>query len=595
MRRVVPLLLAGVLVSGVSGSALAASLSFTGSIDAEITYTPEDKWMGRTGIEISSGMSATNKYTLKLGYFDEEKNFWQGYSTWTFRPSEISLYAQGALWSGGPTLKGTLGDFAMLGPVYIAGDTEKAALRGIMVENLPFGATRTSVYWGWPREDIAPLTAEPQSKSWGGSVGIANYRGLSLTAYGAIRTGQFESSWGDSTRRAPDGTVMVFDHVDETNVSPYEGLYLYTENYHRSSGWYSSLNWDMAFITSDGRIIKYIPAGTSKDGWGPPDTNPAYEYVITAYKDPALQWIRDHIKPYAETEQRVMWESSYIDVHNYAEAVGALEGTYAIAGLRLKGQLGRLVTTEHITPKQPGLPTQKESSKTFASFYIVSASTDVPIGTELAAKPLTLTGEYRNIDEGFTPWARSTVTDTSESGYNRIEAQRGQRGFNLVASSTIVPENPVDIKLTLDSYTRGEEKSQTATLELTTKLAGYELASKLGTDSTELAVAREINLGIKDITKFKPSYTVTLGADSSSSYKLALDMVVSLGAFRGIAANFGYETKLQAGQQNATTITSASATYKAPNGWELSGGWVSPDDTSTRDDTYLRLYYKVNI
>jgi len=263
--------------------------------------------------------------------------------------------------------------------------------------------------------------------------------------------------------------------------------------------------------------------------------------------------------------------------------------------LRLKGQLGRLVTTEHITPKQPGLPTQKESSKSFASFYIVSASTDVPIGTELAAKPLTLTGEYRNIDEGFTPWARSTVTDTSESGYNRIEAQRGQRGFNLVASSTIVPENPVDIKLTLDSYTRGEEKSQTATLELATKLAGYELASKLGTDSTELAVAREINLGIKDITKFKPSYTVTLGADSSSSYKLALDMVVSLGAFRGIAANFGYETKLQAGQQNATTITSASATYKAPNGWELSGGWVSPDDTSTRDDTYLRLYYKVNI
>ncbi|MGE5482869.1 MAG: hypothetical protein ACM3VX_08210, partial [Bacteroidota bacterium] len=161
MRRVLPLVAALSLVLAAVAPTLAAGITFTGYVDSEIKLRPnaDDRWTGRTGIEIGAALSSTNKYSLKLGFFDEDKYFWEKHSSWIFQPSEISLYAQGALWTGGPVLKGTLGDYKMLGPVYIAGDDEIASMRGVMVEGLPLGVIRASVYAGWPRADLDPLEA----------------------------------------------------------------------------------------------------------------------------------------------------------------------------------------------------------------------------------------------------------------------------------------------------------------------------------------------------------------------------------------------------------------------------------------------------
>ncbi|MBE3584122.1 MAG: hypothetical protein IMX01_08420 [Limnochordaceae bacterium] len=616
MRRFVPLLVVPVLLLAMTRPALAASLTFTGYVDAEIKYTPEDKWTGRTGLEITAGMSATNKYSLKLGFFNEDRNFWESYSTWTFRPSDISLYAQGRLWTNGPIVKGTMGDFKMLGPVYMAGDDSKAAVRGAMVENLPFGALKFSGYYSWPRAVIDPLDAGATSRVWGGTVNIANFKGLKVDAYGAVRTGQFETMWG-MPPHAPDGAELKFDHTNEM-VSPYQGLHLFNTNYGRST-WIASLDWEMAFIDKDGYIIKYIPAKVSKSGWGPPTANTSYSYVIAAYmyeSTGAYQWMKSHLQPYEGTHNPVVFQpSGGTDSHRYTEAVGAIEGAYTIAGLRLNGQFGRMMTSDQVTPKPSSvapaavnsfgvrpwdLPKEPaKSSKSSASFFIVSASTDVPVGAELATKPLTLTVEYRNINEGFVPWARSTVTDPSQEGYNRIEAQLGQNGFNFVASTTVLPANPVDVKVTVDSYTKGQERSQTSSLEMATRLASYEVSGKLATDGAGLGVARNINLGIPDITKLRPSYTFTIDPSSQVKHTLALSTEFNLGGFKKITAEFSYEL---ASKVDPTTnksfldaATTATASYTAPNGWSLNAGWKDPDDPTKRDDTFFNLYYKVNI
>ncbi|MBE3577576.1 MAG: hypothetical protein IMX00_07775 [Limnochordales bacterium] len=585
MRRVLPLTLAIFLVVASVAPALAAGISFTGYVDSEIKFRPNasDRWTGRTGIEIGAALSATNKYSLKLGFFDEDKYFWEKYSSWVFQPSEISLYASGALWTGGPVLKGTLGDFQMLGPIYIAGDSKNAAVRGVMVEGLPLGVIRSSVYAGWQREDIAPLPADPKTKAWGGSVNIANYKGLSLNAYGAVRTGELVAS---RQSQAPDGEPLIFDMTDpdsasfSVTTSPW--IALITKNW-ALTNWPASTYYDFAYLDAEGHILYYHESGQSK--YPPPSNSNAqqygYVYVIAARYSTSQTWMRQHLKPFTgQMDKRVILQAEE-KPYPYTEMVGAVEGAYRVAGFDLKGQAGRFVAIS----KHPW----EEVEPIKGDFRIFSIGTQLDIlGKEVATKPLSLNIEYRSIDSDFTPWARSTDTDSLSDKYNRIEAQRGQKGINFVASTAFLPENPVDTKLTFDSYTKENKNYQSMSLELATVVSGYELTSKLGTDGTEVGVARNLDLGIKDITKFRPSLKLVMSPNSTTPTSvLGLSAVVSLGGFRNINLDASHEAT---GDESVTTFTGS---YKAPNGWELKAGWTS--DKEKVDDTYISLYYKVNL
>lgn len=608
MRRFVLLLAAGLLVLTAVKSTQAASLSFTGYVDSEIKYTPEDKWTGRTGIEIGAEMGAVNKYSLKLGFFDEDRYFWEKYTSWEFRPSSISLYAQGRLWSNGPTVKGTLGDFAMLGPVSIAGNANYAALRGVLVEGFSLGAAKLSGYWGWPCADIAPLKAGPTSPAYGVGLNIANYKGLKLDAYGAVRRGEYTvipdvPLTVDAAWIAPDGTMFTFDHIDEPFTTS-GGLWLYTRNFAGSTT--ISAYSDAAYVREDGSIVRYRRSNNYSDLGGrplPPTANSDYAYLIVGWTgaDKKHLWMREHIETPYNNDPQVKFSSALAgtDYHTYSQAVGVLEGSFKVSDITVKGQLGRLVTVDsYYRRKVDGTSTPVQRDETKASFRIVSASTGIPLGTEFATKPLTITAEYRRIDEGFTPWARST-----DPNVNRIEAQRGQRGINLQLSTTVLPVNPIDLKFTFDSYSKGEEgqeeKASSSAIELGTMLAGYEFAGKLGTGGVELGVARNVVLGIPDVTKLRPSLKVMFEEESRTTSTFALATEFNLGPFRKISADLSYEVvgeiDPETNQRVSRAVSSITASYTAPNGWSLKAGWRDPNDESKRDDTFLSLYYKVNI
>ena len=574
MRRrgfLLALVVGAMLTANMVPDARAAGLSLSGSSQTTISYTPESGWKGDQYLQLSIGVSS-----IYLRWFEETQPFWNTFSPVTLYPSSITLRTTGPFWANGPNLKGALGDFNIPGPVYIAGQSGVNRIKGILVEDIPFPGTSNSskVYWGWEGSPASPVMSGATALGYGFSTKINDFHGLGLSLYGAMRNGMLPIYPGDGPKViAPDGSEMIFSVINGQS-DPYDGLHLFTEEYSRTS-WFASLDWDMAFFDKDFRLVNYIDAGTYKTGWGPPGTSPNYDYVIAAYKyrPEPFNWMRTHLR--GRLNETIQLHNLETVPTPYHALVGAAEFTYNLAGIDLSGQVGRYIVDD---------PRNSDLSK--ADFKVIKGKTTLAVlGKEVATKPLSLTLEYRNIESGFMPWARSTETRSDYSGYNRIEALRGQKGWNFNASTTVFPENPVDVSLTYDTYVKDSQTTTSYTLVLATKYAGYNLTNTLSSSESSVEISRPLQLGIPAITKFTPAYKLTLAGTPKHTF--SLDSNWAVGGFKGIEVDVTYEA------QGSSTTTSLAASYNAPNGWGFSAGWKQPDDQSTTNDTYLKVYYKI--
>ncbi|MGE5481804.1 MAG: hypothetical protein ACM3VX_02700, partial [Bacteroidota bacterium] len=304
-----------------------------------------------------------------------------------------------------------------------------------------------------------------------------------------------------------------------------------------------------------------------------------YAYIIAGHGSKS-DWMKAHLLPYkGDMTKTVQITNLGAPPAPYHAMVGASEFTYKLAGINLSGQLGRyiVVDPQRLTPRSK------------ADFQIIKGQTSLDVlGKDVATKPLSVALEYRNIASDFTPWARSTVTDSSSSSYNRVEAQRGQRGWNFTASTTVFPANPVDVGLTYDIYTKDSSSYNSYTLSLGTQYAGYNVSNKITSSSVTLAVSRSLQLGIPVIAKFIPKYEVGFSSGSTTS-TFSLDSTWAIGGFRNIELDASYKVT-----NGSTAKTLLTAAYKSPNGWELEAGWSS-DDAAAKDERYLTLYYKLSL
>ncbi|MBE3577577.1 MAG: hypothetical protein IMX00_07780 [Limnochordales bacterium] len=584
MRRhvLLSLLLLTVLLTGLGEAALAAdeiSLS-SGYVDAEISYNPVDKWRGRLGFDIYAWISNA-EVNFGINRWYQLPSFWEDPSQWTVVPDNLAirLRTKGSLWSGGPQLTGTLGDFNMLGPVYIAGKWGANKIRGIQLQDIPFPAnSKTAVYWGWEPAPEAPVAQTKTAFGYGFATEIPNFRGLNLKVYAAFRNGKVpvpKEGQGPPTIIAPDGTSQTFTHINPTGYGA-EQLHLYT---YEATAFGASVYWDYAFIDSEGHVIDYWPQKNLSKPPLPREGVTSYKYIVAGHGSKA-DWMKLHLLPYkGDMTKTVQILNVDAPLEPYHAMVGATEFTYKLAGINLSGQMGRYITVD---PRQ-------STPKSTADFQIIKGQTSLDVlGKDVATKPLSLELEYRNIATGFTPWARSTETDSTKSGYNRIEAQRGQRGWNFTVKTTVIPENPVDVGFTYDTYTKDSKSYHSYTLSLGTKYAGYDLSNKVTSSGVTFAVSRSLQLGIPAVTKFIPKYELEFASGSTTS-TLSLDSTWAIGGFRNIELDASYE--VTNGSAAKTTLT---AEYKSPNGWELEAGWSS-DDAAAQDERYFTLYYKLSL
>lgn len=553
----------------------AEEISPSGYVDASITYNPVDKWQGRVGFDIYAWISNA-QVNFGINRWYQLPDFWTDPNPWSVVPDNLAvrLRTKGALWSGGPQLSATLGDFNMLGPVYIAGKWGANKIRGLQLQEIPLpGNAQSALYWGWEAAPEVPIAQAKTAFGYGFSANIPNFHGLSLKVYAAFRNGKVMVVQPQII--APDGATAEFTHVNPSGYGA-EQLHIYT---YEAFAFGASRFWDYAFIDPDGHVIDYWPQENLTKPPLPRKGVTPYAYIVAGHGSKAT-WMKQHLQPYkgdmTKTVQLVNMDAA---LEPYHAAVGATEFSYKVGGVNLSGQVGRYIVVD---PRQ-------DTPRSVADFQIVKGETSLSVlGSDIATKPLSLALEYRNIAAGFTPWARSTDTDPSSSSYNRIEAQRGQRGWNFTAKTTAFPANPVDVGLNYDTYTKGDKSYQSYTLSLGTRYAGYDLANVISPGSVSFAISRSLELGMPVITKFVPKYEVKFGSGSTVS-TLSLDSTWTIGGFQGIELDASHQ--IAADSAVKTVIT---ASYKSPNGWELKTGWSS-DDAAARDERYFKLYYKVSL
>lgn len=578
MRKRLSYLILATALSVAAAPAQAGTLNLGGSTETTIKYTPEDNWTGQTYLQIyaSTGSSGAS---ISLRWYEDTKPFWQSLSALTFQPYAITLTKKGSLWSGGPNFTTKLGDFNILGPNYIAGDWAGKQVRGIMFEDVPYAGMNISGYFGWPIYGKTPLNPEGTTKSFGASAEIANFRGLKLDAYGVGRVGKYLPA---PIIEASDGATKQV-----TNVNPVYGLTDEFNLFTRQATGRPDLKWWVYYkIADDGTIMEKIAYPDVRPSHPTPETD--YGFLLAAHGS-SVTWADAHL----QVGQKIKFihpvtkeEISPDDVgvkQDYKELVGALEASYKLLGLDINGKFGRQIRFEGTYAPQ------------VTNFQLVTVSSQLDVlGKDVATKPLSLTLGFRNIDQEFWPWAASTVVDSSSSSYNYIHHHRDEVGIKVTASTSILPDNPIDVTVETESFIKKSQPSNPATttnsLSLATKLGAFSVNTSVKTSGMSFSVSRSLPVWTP-LESLTPTYTLTMPTDGSVTQEVKLEGKLSLGGFKSISTTATYTaTRTATGTSSATT--SLLAKYTAPNGLNFEAKLTRPDDTSSRGDTYAKVSYK---
>lgn len=460
MRRLLAFFALLFVVAAVhAGAAYAANLGISGFVETKVNYTPEDSFSAQTQVQFGASTSS-GKLSLSLAYYDATRKIWESHpklDSGTYYPYSMTLTASGPWWKNGPTVTTKLGDFDMLGPSYIAGDTAwppARQIRGVLVSDLSYQGVKLSGYFGWPKYSKTPSSSPPlppvdparSTLVYGGAVNVANLRGVKVDLFGAVRQGNLLLVT-PKTVKAANGNTQTLTAVNPVSMSSNQ-LLLFTREASKRPNEVTNIWWTYVLLDKDMKVLEVRPAGTGPVPTGP-NNSTAYAYVLAGHESKAT-WLKDNC-PVRSTVQILDSANNPVDLSTmikpYREAIYAVEAAYKLAGINLSGQWGRQVVVD------PRPADSKPNQDFTAGFRTLTASTDLDILDKvMATKPLSLSLAYRNIDKDFVPWAA-----LKDSSSNPIYGQRDQRGFKLTASTTVFPDNPVDVSLELDTYSPVEQ------------------------------------------------------------------------------------------------------------------------------------------
>ncbi|MBE3584123.1 MAG: hypothetical protein IMX01_08425 [Limnochordaceae bacterium] len=595
-----------------SPQTFAAGLSISGSGKVTLRYSPayDSKWVGETYLLLSLGTS-----NIYLRWYETTQQFWNPFGEITLPPSSIALNATGPLWTGGPSISGTLGDYRIngLGPDYLFGPTgwpPADALRGVLARDLKVGKLTMSGFFGWPtynQSNTTPIIQiGPTAMAWGASLNLPEFAGIKTNLYGAMRVGTLSVrsvvTVVQANKPHDQWPMAVITRVNPTDTGQNGDLLLFSQDAPKApKEIIPSPYWAYAFLDKDFKVINTQYGDPRPDK---PSGNVAYILAGHDYQDPT--------PPYAPNgPQNASWITTYLhpgDTVRFENGPGKqvdpvhpdkAPGSEAFGGIELQGKHANVSWSLKaarqvvVDPNPVAYPKMLPYQQFTAGMYMASASTTLEVpGKELATKPLQLTLDWRNIDANFHPWPSSTQTDPTQSYYNYVYAHRDQQGIHFNAKTTVFPAQPVDLTLDTDSYTKKSAPTAGTTrsysLTAATTLRGYSFTSTLSSDATSIQVSRSLP-AVGPISSITPTYKLTFA--TPLKHEVQVDVKLSVGGFRDISTTTNYTA------QGSNTTTSIQASYTSPNGWALAGkwtGWSDPTKKPTVDDNYATVSYSLS-
>ncbi|MGE5481538.1 MAG: hypothetical protein ACM3VX_01340 [Bacteroidota bacterium] len=543
------------LVLLLSGAALAAPINLSGSVETTIEYTNEDKWTGQTHVVIGADAGPAGLW-IGLRWYDTTNKFWEGYPQLSpFTPYAISVTASGPLWNGGPAFTRTFGDLRITGPAYIAGQTDPAATRGVLIKDLKIGHVELSGYFAWPKYRTAPLDPGPTTISYGGALRLPGWHGFDLSLYHNTRRGSFTA--GSLGIEVPDGSTASIAALDptpdfDTLVQYANKLVLYTRESVNKGPIGLSLYWTFAELAADGTVLRVLPG--VEEIYAPSETTD-YAYLLAGHESMAA-WLQEHLSPLAGTGARV----TFVDRETgspivpgdatvgFTERVTAVEAATRWFGVDVKGSVG--------------LQTLDYGSAGRDAYRFKTATFSKTLGSagEIVATPLALAVTYRNIDGGFLPWAGLRSEDD-----NPIYAWRNRQGWAVTGNLALFPQRPVNIHFEHDQY--------------------VEKSTNIPRSRSSLTLNNVIKTQFGPIQRVVPSFAVEFPVSGTAAKTFKIDTMMSIGQFRDVRAAWIYAVKGTEG------ITSLEASYTDPTGLVFSVKRSSVDDPASRDDNYVKVTY----
>ncbi|MBE3576304.1 MAG: hypothetical protein IMX00_01175 [Limnochordales bacterium] len=205
-----------------------------------ILFTPEEGWRGEIYLrpEVTVGAFAPEgvapQLLLRLGAGGQTADFQEETWVWSLSPEEITLFASGPLWEGGPPAIGVLGEFRLPLPGYLGGDSRRNGVRGVALTEIGIlPSVDADLFYGWTSQSVPPLLRSEESPGsdylTGG--GRAQWRpapdlGVELAA--AWREGSLPADYfATNDMSQPGGSCFYREDVGAVALSrPWRGLQL---------------------------------------------------------------------------------------------------------------------------------------------------------------------------------------------------------------------------------------------------------------------------------------------------------------------------------------------------------------------------------